>query len=226
MSTPPPVLTGEAPARRNRAMEWLYSKKNIVGCALAASAPPLLLVTGLVAPPLALALIPVMYAIGALAAPSEARQRHQLESAMGKVSSTDAQASLAVVTRSIAGNVSPLVEGKVAAIADAITDLLPRAARLGAVSDEVHILTRTATDYLPSTLAPYLAMPRRYAEHRPVSGSATAQDLLCEQLDLISDRLERIALAVNSNDANAIVSNGEFLKERFGTSALDLGQVR
>jgi hypothetical protein len=203
--------------------QWLYSKKNIAGCALAAVGAPTLLLTGVVAPPLALALVPALYGIGALIAPSDKKESVTFTNALSKVEADDVEQSLAVIQESIQGNVGPEVGSRVTRIVAVIDMLLPKASKLGKSSNEMRILIRTATDYLPNTLKPYLAMPRNYAEHKVISDGKTAEGLLCDQLDLLYNGLQGVLEAVAKNDADALLSNGLFLKEKFGTSSLTLG---
>jgi hypothetical protein len=93
--------------------QWLYSKKNIAGCALAAVGAPALLLTGVVAPPLALALVPALYGIGALIAPSDKKESVTFTNALSKVEADDVEQSLAVIQESIQGNVGPEVGSRV-----------------------------------------------------------------------------------------------------------------
>lgn len=201
---------------------WFYSKKNVTGCGVAAVAAPALVLTGVAAPPLALALIPVFYTIGALVGPSEKKEQHMLEYNLGKADSANITESLSAIQKSVNGKVSRNVQQKIFTISDTIRGILPRAGELGLGSDEMHILRRTATDYLPSTVSPYLAMPRFYAEHTTVQNGMTSEQILLTQLDLIEEKLQHIEHAIVQNDISKILSNGQFLKERFGTEKLTL----
>ena len=78
---------------------YLSSTKNIVGCALAAGGPVLAL-TGVVAPPVGLVLAPVLYAIGALAAPN---RKHV--NVVAGVDPADVTRSLAQIQRKTMGRV-------------------------------------------------------------------------------------------------------------------------
>lgn len=209
--------------------EWMYSKKNITGCVLAVGGTAALIVAGVVAPPLApisLLVIPSLYGAGALLAPSDKKEQVQFTNALSKVEAENVEESLAVIRETVKGKVGTAVEQRVFAILDLIDELLPRAHRLGKTSVEMHTLVSTATDYLPNSLSPYLAMPRYYAEHRTIQDGKTAEDILCDQLDVLYNGLQGILDAIAANDAQAILANGQFLNDKFGTSSITLNSVK
>ncbi|MEI8082594.1 MAG: hypothetical protein WCI74_12190, partial [Actinomycetes bacterium] len=203
-------------ASDGRVARWLYSNKNLAGCVLALGAP-VLAVTGVVAPPIALALLPVLYAAGALAAPG--RKPVDLVSGLDP---DDVSRSLKTIRKTIKGKVNQAVSERVDRICTAIEQLLPRANELGTGSDEMHVLVKTATDYLPATLEPYLALPRMYAERKVLSDGKTASQILCDQLDVMAERLDAIGDAVARADGDKLLANGRFLSERFGHTGLQL----
>ncbi len=199
-----------------RAARYATSTKNITGCALAVGGPVLAAV-GVVAPPIGLALVPVLYAIGALVAP----HRKPVNLVAG-VTPGDVQKSLAGIQYMISGRVPPEIGAKVASISRTITDCLPRADALGIGSPGQFVLVQCATNYLPSTLQGYLSLPRSYADHHIVSNGQTARDMLSDQLDVLSKQIDEIAEAVNAADTDKLAANGRFLAERFGDSPLDI----
>ncbi|MDP3972466.1 MAG: hypothetical protein Q8P61_06120 [Candidatus Nanopelagicales bacterium] len=195
---------------------WLYSNKNLAGCGLALAAP-VLAVAGLVAPPVALALLPVLYAAGALAAPGNP----QVDLVSG-LDPGDVKRSLKTIRSKVEGRVNRSVSERVNQICTLVEELLPRVREFGSGSREMHILVRTATDYLPATLEPYLALPRFYAEHKAVSQGQTATQILCDQLDIMIDRLEQIGEALARSDSDKLLANGRFLADKFGHEGIDL----
>ncbi len=195
---------------------YATSTKNITGCVLAVGGP-ILAAVGVVAPPVGLALVPALYAIGALVAPH--RKRVNL---VAGVTPGDVQKSLADIQREISGRVPPEIGEKVAHISQTITDCLPRADALGAGSPGQYVLVQCATNYLPSTLQGYLSLPRSYADHHVVDKGQTARDMLSDQLDVLSKQIDEIAEAVNAADTDQLAANGRFLAERFGASPLDI----
>lgn len=197
-------------------LKWFYSTKNITGCALTVAAP-ILAITGVVAPPIALLLIPALYAVGALVAPG----KKKVDLAVG-LDAEDITRSLTNIREKSYGRVSPNIYQRIMNIIHTIDDILPKAHELGAGSPEMHILIRTATDYLPSTLQPYLALPRLYAEQKVIHDGKTSETILCEQLDIIIEKLNDIYEGTLESDENKILSNGTFLKEKFGTAGFQL----
>jgi hypothetical protein len=195
---------------------YLSSTKNIVGCALAAGGPVLAL-AGVVAPPVGLVLAPVLYAVGALAAPN---RKHV--NVVAGVDPADVTRSLAQIQRKTMGRVPSQISAKVSSISSMITDTLPRADALGAGSPGQYVLVQAATDYLPSTLQAYLDLPRTYADKHVVQEGKTPLQLLSDQLDVLGNQISEIATAVNRADTDKLIANGRFLAEKFGHGPLDI----
>lgn len=104
---------------------------------------------------------------------------------------------------------------KVAQIRRKIDTLLRYADQFPIGSEDLYVIQRTATDYLPSTLKAYLAMPPG-SENAPVGAEGkTAWRILWEQLTLIESRLDGVAADVRRRNADKLVENGRFLEERF-----------
>ena len=198
---------------------YARSTKNIAGMSLAVAGPVLAL-AGLIAPPVGLALIPALYAVGALAAPGHKK----VELASG-VDAGDVRKSLETIERRVHGRVPTEIEERVQRIAATITETLPRADALGNGSSALYILVKTATDYLPTSLQAYLDLPRTYADHKVLSDGKTAQALLCEQLDVLDAQMDEVADAVHRSDADKVVANTRFLAEKFGDGPLDVPDV-
>jgi hypothetical protein len=196
---------------------YLHSTKNIVGSGLAVVGPALAL-AGIIAPPIGLVLVPVLYAVGALAAPEA---KHS-ELTTG-VDADDVKRSLGELRRRVHGRVPADIEERVERVATTITDILPRADELSHGSEARFVLVKTATDYLPSTVQAYLDLPRTYADAKVVADGKTAHSLVCEQLDVLIQQMDDVSDAVNRADTDRLVANGRFLAEKFGTGPLDLG---
>jgi hypothetical protein len=194
----------------------LRSTKNIVGSSLAVVGPALAL-AGIIAPPLGLALAPVLYAMGALAAPETKKP----ELTTG-VDADDIAKSLGDLRRRVRGRVPSDVEQRVERIAATITDIIPRADELSHGSEARYVLVKTATDYLPSTVQAYLDLPRAYADNKVVTDGKTAHRLVCDQLDVLVEQMDEVSDAVNRADTDKLVANGRFLAEKFATGPLDL----
>ncbi len=178
----------------------------------------MLAVTGVVVLPLALGLVPVLYAIGALAMPPS---REELDLASG-LDTDDVGKSLSAIRNAVRNKVTAAVSIRVENICTLIEEILPRAMQLGQGSDEMQVLVKTATDYLPGTLQPYLSLPRTYAEKQQIVEGQTAAQILCSQLDVMTARMESVRDAVLKADSDKLLANGRFLEEKFGQHGLQL----
>jgi hypothetical protein len=195
---------------------YATSTKHITGCTLAIAGPALAL-AGVLAPPVGLALVPALYAIGALAAPARRRVNVVAGLDLHEVRRNLEQTQRRALTR-----VPNPIRLKVTAIATTITEILPRAGALDAGSPALHVLVQCATDYLPSALQAYLDLPRSYADHHVVADGKTPLALLFEQLDMLANQIDEIAENVNRADSNKLIANGVFLADKFGRGTLDI----
>ena len=204
---------------RGRFARYATSTKHITGCALAVVGPALA-VAGVLAPPVGLALVPVLYAIGAVAAP--ARRRVDI---VAGLELHDVQRSLEQLQRRTLARVPDRIALKVTRIATTIVEILPRAGALGAGSPGPYVLVACATDYLPTALQRYLDLPRAYADRHVVADGKTPLDLLAEQLDLLSNEIDEIVENINAADSGKLIAHGRFLAEKFGHGPLDIGDT-
>jgi hypothetical protein len=205
----PPVASASVP-------RCATSTKHITGCALAIAGPALAL-AGVLAPPVGFALVPPLYAVGALVAPA----RRHVE-VVGGVDAREVERSLRDVQRRALPPVPREIRFKIKRITTTITELLPRAGALGAGSPDQYVLVQCATDYLPTAFQGYLDLPRNYADHRVVADGKTPLALLSEQLDLLTTQIDQIADRVNGVHSDKLIANGRFISQKFGAGALDL----
>jgi hypothetical protein len=197
------------------AAHYATSTKHITGCTLAIVGPALAL-AGVLAPPLGLALVPPLYAIGAFVAPA------RRVTTVADVNLKQVRRSLERTQRRALTHVPTAIELKISKIATTINDILPRADTLGAGSHDRYVLRQCATDYLPSAVQAYLDLPRTYADNHVVADGKTALTLLSEQLDILAKQIDEIAANVNRADSDAVITNGRFLAEKFRRSTLDI----
>jgi len=122
------------------------------------------------------------------------------------------------------GKLPPEILAKVQHISDTITGILPHYGNFPAGSPDLFVVGRTATDYLPSALQAYLNLPRAYATLHRMPNGKTADQVLSDQLDLLSSKMDEVADAVFKKDSDALLTNARFLEEKFGPSALSLPQ--
>jgi len=134
----------------------------------------------------------------------------------------DVLAGLRRLPTLLAGRVPADVVETVQRMCDVLLDLLPRLAGSPTVSPEqLHVVNRTATDYLPSTLRHFLALPGDWAaDHRDPAGN-TPLDALRSQLAVLDQAIGQMREGVLAADTNRLLANGRFLAERFHRSALD-----
>lgn len=129
----------------------------------------------------------------------------------------DIEQALAKAERMVLEGHAPTpVLARVLRITTAVKAILPRLANLGLDSQDAYTVVATATDYLPESVAGYLALPRDWADTRPVANGKSSLLLLIDQLDLLGLTISRMADAANRMDASALVAQGAFLTAKFG----------
>ena len=134
----------------------------------------------------------------------------------------DVAKSVRAIKSSIKGRVDKSVLVRVNHICALVEQALPRANELGAGSEEMHVLSKMTTDYLPSALNPYLQMPRQYAERNALADGRTATQVLCNQLDVMYARMWQVNNAILQADGDKLLANGRFLDDKFGPNSFDL----
>jgi hypothetical protein len=85
----------------------------------------------------------------------------------------------------------------------------------------VLLLRGMATDYLPTTLKAYLAL-KSSSQAEPEVLGRPARHVLLEQLDLLQQSAGQALLSTRQADADALLSQGTFLRAKFKRSDLDL----
>jgi len=87
--------------------------------------------------------------------------------------------------------------------------------RFPPLSQDLHIVRQTAADYLPRTVAAYLALP---GDDDPLVDRATGTRAVQElraQLRIMDGRLDDIAVDLQRQDVDRLLANRRFLEERF-----------
>jgi hypothetical protein len=104
-------------------------------------------------------------------------------------------------------------------IQDTLTELLPRLQELrdrGILSPkDSFTVVETVRRYLPETLGAYLRLPRLYAQMQALSDGRTASQTLLDQLTLLDSSLKEVARSAFAGDAETLVTNGQFLQNKF-----------
>ena len=107
---------------------------------------------------------------------------------------------------------------KVEQIRRKVDVLLGYADRFPPFSHELYLVRQTAEDYLPRTISTYLSMASEDTD-RPLPGQTrTARDELKAQLDLLDAKLDEIAVDLQRQDSDRLLSNRRFLEDRFGSA--------
>jgi hypothetical protein len=89
-------------------------------------------------------------------------------------------------------------------------------------AEELITVGAMVTDYLPSTVNAFLALPPQFAAtHRSRTGRTPAEELL-EQLRLLAEGAQEYATAIYAGDAQELTNQGRFLATKFTRSDLDL----
>jgi hypothetical protein len=96
--------------------------------------------------------------------------------------------------------------------------ILPRLNEMDAADYDLHVVKQTIVDYLPQMLSTYLELPPAFAKLHKLANGKTAQENLMEQLAILDEQMNQIAVTVNSKDAQALIVQGEFLKTKFSQS--------
>jgi hypothetical protein len=196
---------------------FLYSRRNIVGSALALGGL-LLHFVGIVG---GIAWLPItagLYLIGVLLVPGERGLALQLGAAQD---ASEVRDGLERLLRALKGKVADDLYAKVVAIQGSILGTLDTEGSSGNGADpNVYLIRQTALDYLPDAFSTYLRMPRVMAERRAIADGRTPHDVLLDQLDLMDRRLADVADDIARHDSDKLLANGRFLAEKFGVSSL------
>lgn len=197
-------------------VRYLGSRKNVAGSLLALGGLVLFFL-GLLGSIWPLVVV-ALYLIGALVVPSPRRVP------VGNASFDPelVRSALDRLVRRVENRASPDVVAKLREIQQEILGVLPLADQFPPGSEDLFVIQRTATDYLPSALDPYLALPPEYAATRQVQGGKTSKQVLLEQLQLIDSKMDEVVDAIHQRDTDRLLASGRFLEERFGKGDLSL----
>lgn len=194
---------------RFRLMLWIYSNRNIAGSLLALLGPVLLL-TGVVEQGWLL-ITAGLYATGALLAPAPPHLTRQLEDTLSNDQMLDALDGLIARSRK---QLSAEMLKHLTSIRESVRDVLPRLAGDFAGA-QAFTVRQTILSYLPDTLASYVALPPAFRSSHRLKDGKTAQQLMTEQLGLLDEQLQQVVVSIAQGDAQALLVNGQFLRERF-----------
>jgi hypothetical protein len=193
-----------------RVFLYIYSTANIVGCVLASLG--LLAFFAGVIKSFWLFIVLGLYALGYLLTPKP----HTI-SLINSSESLDQDLSpkLEALVKKIGKRLPPNLLSQVHSIKAKLLLILPKLAAMETGAYDLHVIRQTVVDYLPQMLTAYLQLPPAFAKLHKMRNGKTAQETLSEQLDLLDAQLERIAISITSQDAEALIAQGEFLKAKF-----------
>lgn len=133
-------------------------------------------------------------------------------------------ASLFALTREVNANAGRLpIEGVVVArrVLDVVREVIETSAERDLDVRAVVSIRGMLEDYLPTTLHAYLAIDPSVVDQPRPSGRTPAQSFI-EQLDVLWASAMDLLEAARAHDADALLSQGSFLRTKFSGSDLDL----
>lgn len=115
------------------------------------------------------------------------------------------------------------VESVVAAlrVTDTLGEVIDTSATRPLDINAVVAVKAIVTDYLPTTLRSYLSLDPTVTDTRRPSGS-TPRTSLREQLDALWSAAADVLVACRAEDADALLTQGRFLRTKYAGSDLDL----
>lgn len=193
-----------------RVLLFLYSTRNLVGCGLAIGGLALFF-AGVISHwwfPIVVGL----YALGWLAVPTSRELEFKVRNEATQANLVDSLDEL--VNQSMSRLPAEAAE-RLNRIHTLVTELAPKLFSGDVAMEHVVTLVYAVTRDLPGTVRNYLRLPAAFANMHAVEDGKTSKQLLLEQLDILDEQLGKIATNIYKDDAEALVVNGWFLKEKF-----------
>ena len=194
---------------------FVYSNRNIAGSALALAAVGAYFAG--VIHEFWYAIVAGSYGIGALVARDSTALETHLSAEMNV---QDAVAGVQRLAAEAQHKLPPDIATLVGQIATDVVEILPRLAAHGVVDATFADVRSTATSYLPDTLNAYLTIPAAYRNTATIRDGKTARQIVVEQLTVLAAKMHEIAQDAVQDDAQALLANGRFLKERFASAPM------
>jgi hypothetical protein len=194
---------------------YVYSNKNIAGSALGLLALGAYFAGAI--HELWYVIVVGSYGIGALLGRDGGELETHLNDDMSVKDAVDGVGRLAAEAQK---RFPPEIAALVAEIATDVATVLPRLAAHGVADATFADVRSTATTYLPDTLNAFLAVPAAYRNNAPIADGKTARQIVVAQLTVLAAKMKEIAENVTADDAQALLANGRFLKERFAAAPM------
>ena len=193
-----------------RALLFVYSNGNLIGCA-AALLGPALLFAGVIDHGW-LAITAGLYVAGWLLGRRSPELERRIEDSL---TMEETLAHLDGVIASATPHLTHDMQGRLKSIRDSVAEVLPRLVGQAGGGDELFTVRETVLRYLPETLANYVALPAAFRVSHQLQSGRTARELLTEQLDMLAGQMREVVANVAASDAQALVANGQFLQAKF-----------
>jgi hypothetical protein len=190
---------------------YLYSTRNIVGGVLALVG--LGLFFGGIIADYWLPIVCALYASGVLLVPSDNTDlEFKVRNEMNQANLTESIEEL--ISKSRKKLPSEAVE-RLTKIRDMVVELAPKLFTNNVAMGYAISLVNAVNRDLPETVKNYTGLPTAFATMHSIDNGKTCKQLLLEQLDLLYEQLGKIAENIYKDDADALVVNGKFLKDKF-----------
>ena len=193
-----------------RALLFVYSNGNLIGCA-AALLGPALLFAGVIDHGW-LAITAGLYGAGWLLGRRSPELERRIEDSL---TMEETLAHLDNLIASATPHLTVDMQGRLKSIRDSVAEVLPRLVGHATGGDELFTVRETVLRYLPETLANYVALPAAFRVSHQLQSGRTARELLTEQLDMLAGQMREVVANVAASDAQALVANGQFLQAKF-----------
>jgi hypothetical protein len=208
------MSSGQQMSAGQRLLLFLYGTGNIVGCVLALGGLGLFFAGVIHA--WWWAIVAGLYGVGVLGWPrgdlAETAERTELSS---ELLAQQVRKLVDSVARGLPKDALELLHS----IQATLSELLPRLKELrdrGVLSQkDSFTVIETVRRYLPDTLGAYLRLPRFYAQMQPLADGRTASQTLLDQLQVLDNSLKDVSRSAFAGDAETLVTNGQFLQNRF-----------
>ncbi|GAA5165573.1 hypothetical protein [Viridibacterium curvum] len=120
-----------------------------------------------------------------------------------------------VIVRELAPRLTSEAKAKLQQIQAMVHELTPRLAESGFPMDARIEISNAVTRDLPFSLQSYLSLPPGFARLHAVRDGKTSHTILLEQLTLLHEELGELVAGVYGKDADKLVAQGEYLKQKF-----------
>lgn len=195
---------------KTRLLLFLYSTRNLVGSLLAIGGLGLFF-SGVIAD-WWFPIVAALYALGWVAVPGDRELALQVHN---EATQADLLASLDDLIRQSEGRLPAEAIDRLTRIQGLVAGLAPKLFSGEVAMGSAISLVNAVTRDLPETLRNYLHLPTAFATMHGVDKGRTCKQLLLDQLDFLGEQLARIAESIYKDDAEALVVNRQFLREKF-----------